>query len=124
MTHIPNPTGKGGFKDNPENRNTSGRPKGISITEMVKEALEEVEPKTGIHWKDLIIKRILLKATNDGDTTMLKAIWAYIDGMPKQSIDHSGRVDGNIGVEVSSEVKDAVNEALKQTLRSKPRSDD
>lgn len=87
MAHIPNPTGKGGFKDNPENINTSGRPKGISITEMVKKALEEVEPKTNKPWKDLIIKRILLKATNDGDTQMLKAIWAYIDGMPKQSTD-------------------------------------
>ncbi len=87
MTHIPNPTGKGGFGDNPENRNNKGRPKGISITEMVKEALEEVEEKTGKQWKDLIIKRILLKATNDGDVTMLKAIWAYIDGMPKQSTD-------------------------------------
>jgi len=113
-----------GFHTNPERINRKGRPKGISITEMVKEALKEVEPKTGKYWKDLIIKRILLKATNDGDTTMLKAIWAYIDGMPKQSIDHSGRLDGNIGVKVASELKDAVNEALKQTLRSKPRSDD
>ncbi len=93
MTHIPNPTGKGGFKDNPENINTSGRPKGISITEMVKEALEEVEEKTGKQWKDLIIKRILLKATNEGDTQMLKAIWAYIDGLPKQSVDHTTKGD-------------------------------
>lgn len=67
--------------------NPNGRPKGISITEMVKSALEEIEPKTKKPWKDLIIKRILLKATNDGDTNMLKAIWSYIDGMPKQSTD-------------------------------------
>lgn len=83
---VPNPTGKGGFKDNPQNRNTEGRPKGISITEMVKKALEEIEPKTKKPWKDLIIKRILLKAVDEGDTQMLKAIWSYIDGMPKQEI--------------------------------------
>lgn len=87
MTDVPNPTGKGGFGDNPENINRNGRPKGLSITEMVREALEEVEEKTGKQWKDLIIRRILLKATNDGDTQMLKAIWAYIDGMPRQSTD-------------------------------------
>jgi hypothetical protein len=87
MSHIPNPTGKGGFKDNPQNINTDGRPKGISITEMVKEALETVESKTGKKWKDLIIKRILLKAVNEGDTQMLKAIWSYIDGAPPQSVD-------------------------------------
>ena len=76
--------------------NPNGRPKGISITEMVKTALEEVEPKTGIHWKDLIIKRILLKATNDGDTQMLKAIWAYIDGMPRQDLNLGGIIEHNV----------------------------
>lgn len=82
---------KGGFQDNPQNINRKGRPKGISITDMVKEALEEVEPKTGKHWKDLIIKRILLKATNEGDTQMLKAIWAYIDGLPQQNHQLTGK---------------------------------
>lgn len=87
MSHIPNPEGKGGFGDNPENINRNGRPKGLSITEMVKEALEEIEPKTGKPWKDLIVKRILIKAVNDGDQQMIKAVWQYIDGMPKQSTD-------------------------------------
>ena len=82
-----NPKGKGGFVDNPHNINRNGRPKGISITEMVKEALEEIEPKTDKPWKELIVKRILIKAVNDGDQQMIKAIWNYIDGMPKQKTD-------------------------------------
>jgi len=84
-----------GFHTNPERINRKGRPKGISITEMVKAALEEIEPKTGEQWKDLIIKRILFKATVEGDTVMLKAIWSYIDGMPKQNIDLAGKVEHN-----------------------------
>lgn len=81
------PRAIGGFQDNPQNINRKGRPKGISITEMVKTALEEVEPKTGKPWKDLIVKRILVKAVNDGDQQMIKAIWQYIDGMPQQNTD-------------------------------------
>jgi hypothetical protein len=67
--------------------NPNGRPKGISITEMVKAALEEVEPKSGKTWKVVVVEKILTKATNEGDTNLLKAIWAYIDGMPVQSTD-------------------------------------
>jgi len=78
--------------------NPNGRPKGISITEMVREALEEVEPKTEKPWKDLIVKRILIKAVNEGDQQMIKAIWNYIDGMPKQSTEISGKDGGEIVV--------------------------
>ena len=69
--------------------NPGGRPKGFSITAMVRSELDKVEPKTQKKWGELVIKRILLKATNEGDTQMLKAIWSYIDGMPKQSMDHT-----------------------------------
>ena len=78
---------KGGFRDNPQNINREGRPKGISITEMVKEALEEKDKQTGKLWKDLLIDKIFKKAIRNGDQIMLKAIWSYIDGMPKQKID-------------------------------------
>ena len=82
------------FKKGDPNINRNGRPKGtygLSITRLVREALEEVEPKSGQKWSDLIIKRILLKAVNDGDQAMLKAIWNYIDGMPKQAHEVTGK---------------------------------
>lgn len=87
------------FTKGDPNINRKGRPKGISITEMVRQALEEVEEKTGKTWKDLIIKRILLKATSDGDVQMLKTIWQYIDGMPQQSTDITtggDKIQGNV----------------------------
>lgn len=87
--------------------NPNGRPKGISITEMVKTALEEIEPKTNKPWKELIIKRILLKATNDGDTQMLKAIWSYIDGMPKQALDIDSEVKYEVKIVQDNRLKDA-----------------
>ncbi len=67
--------------------NLNGRPKGLSITEMVREALEEVEPQSGQKWKDLVIKRILVKAVSEGDANIIKAMWNYIDGMPLQKTD-------------------------------------
>ena len=76
-----------GFNKNPQNINREGRPKGISITEMVKEALEEKDKTTGKYWKDLLIDKIFKKAIKNGDQIMLKAIWSYIDGMPRQKID-------------------------------------
>ena len=83
-----------GFNKNPQNINREGRPKGISITEMVKEALEGKDKQTGKLWKDLLIDKIFKKAIRNGDQIMLKAIWSYIDGMPKQKIE--GDVDSNL----------------------------
>lgn len=79
-----------GFDKHPENINRNGRPKGISITEMVKAALEEKEPQTKLKWKDLIVKKILVKAVSEGDVQLIKAIWNYIDGMPQQDITSAG----------------------------------
>ena len=71
--------------------NPKGRPKGPSITEEIRKALFKKPPgddkKT---YMELIILRIFHKAIKDGDVTMLKAIWNYIDGMPKQDHNLSG----------------------------------
>jgi hypothetical protein len=72
--------------------NPKGRPKGISITELVKQELEkcpEGEDKTT--YARLIIKRIFNKAIVEGDTIMLKTIWAYIDGLPKASMEFTNK---------------------------------
>jgi hypothetical protein len=83
-----NPTGKGGFKDNPSNINKNGRPpKGYSITEWFREMLDS-KPEV----KDAIGKSILAKAL-EGDTAAQKMVWQYMDGMPKQTIEHEGEVN-------------------------------
>lgn len=78
------------FKKGDPNINRKGRidgGDGFSITKMIRDELQNVEPKTKKTWGELVLRRILLKATNEGDTQMLKAIWSYVDGMPKQSTD-------------------------------------
>ncbi len=83
-----NPTGKGGFKDNPSNINKNGRPpKGYSITEWFREMLDS-KPEV----KDAIGRSILAKAL-EGDTAAQKMVWQYMDGMPKQTIEHEGEVN-------------------------------
>jgi hypothetical protein len=77
-----NPTGKGGFGDNPSNINTNGRPpKGYSITEWFREMLNS-KPEV----KDAIGKSILKKAL-EGDMAAIRTVWQYMDGMPSQGVD-------------------------------------
>lgn len=67
-----------------ESGNKDGRPpKGYSITEWFKEMLNS-KPEV----KDAIGKSIMKKAL-EGDTTAQKMVWNYMDGMPKQAIDHT-----------------------------------
>lgn len=67
--------------------NPKGRPKGsVSITEGIKRILLETPvncKKTNLdQMVELIVKRAI-----DGDVQMMKAIWSYIDGSPRGSID-------------------------------------
>ena len=72
------------------NINRNGRPKGISITEMVRKKLGEVsDEKDRATYGDKIVEAILKKATKENDVQMLKAVWAYMDGQPKQEIKQS-----------------------------------
>jgi hypothetical protein len=66
--------------------NPNGRPKGsgISITTEIKRKLEEVPEGQKSTYLELLINRILKQAIQDGDTQMIKQVWAYIDGMPVQ----------------------------------------
>lgn len=66
-----------------------GRPKGtFSITALVKEELQRCpDIKDKQTYADLIIKRIMSKAIKDGDGRMIERIWAYMDGLPKETRD-------------------------------------
>lgn len=82
------PKPKAGFNKNPQNINRNGRPpKGYSITEWFKEMLNS-KPEV----KDAIGKSIMKKAL-EGDTAAQKMVWQYMDGMPKQAIEHEGGLE-------------------------------
>lgn len=87
--------------------NPKGKPKGARhFTTLVKEALVLLakDPTTGKSEKVevLLAKKAVLSALS-GDTQMLKTIWSYLDGMPKQSVE----IDS-----VDDETKDKLSEII------------
>jgi hypothetical protein len=74
--------------------NPKGRPEGsgISITTEIKRELAKVVPGQKATYLELLIKRIMKQAVQDGDTQMITKIWNYIDGLPVARI---GDPDGN-----------------------------
>ncbi len=66
-----------------------GRPKNsVSITEGIRRMLETNMPgKEKKTYLDAILKTIMQKALEEGDTTTIKTIWNYVDGLPKGSVD-------------------------------------
>ena len=68
--------------------NKNGRPKGsISITTRIKQELEKASKKDSTKsYLDILVNRILYKALEEGDKDMIKAIWSYVDGLPRQDI--------------------------------------
>ena len=85
----PHGTFKEGVSGNP-----NGRPEGagISITTEIKKKLMEVPKDKKSTYLQLLINRIFKKAIQDGDSLMIKKIWEYIDGMPKQNLKLTGEI--------------------------------
>ena len=85
-----NKTGKGGFKKG-QSGNPQGRPQGsISIIARIKKELTKIPSGQKITYVEILVKQILKKAIIDGDKEMIKLIWNYVDGMPKQALEHIG----------------------------------
>lgn len=65
--------------------NPAGRPKGLSLTEVIKQRLKELSPdgkRSALEWMaDNIIQDAL-----DHDNSMRKLLWNYLDGMPPQPL--------------------------------------
>ena len=67
--------------------NPKGKPKGtISITSRIKVELQKHAKGSDKSYLDILIERILYKALQEGDKDMIKAIWSYVDGLPRQDI--------------------------------------
>ena len=74
-----------------ENRNLDGRPEGsLSITILVRKALaEKPEGEDGKTYVEQFVQKLLDQAIKKGDTTTQKMIWNYIDGLPRETLDHT-----------------------------------
>ena len=71
-----------GFDTRPENINREGRPKkGYSITEAFR-SMFDTNPET----KAVVVQKIYEQAQK-GDSTAIKLLWNYMDGLPPQAID-------------------------------------
>lgn len=93
-----NKTGKGGFKKG-QSGNPNGRPKGSpSIIARIKKELAKIPSGQKITYLEILVKMILKKAIVDGDKEMIKLIWNYVDGMPKQALEHIGDEDKPVSI--------------------------
>jgi hypothetical protein len=70
-----------GFAAHPENINRAGRPKRKTLTELIHEKLDR-EPHG---WDELV--KVILSLAKKKDKDILKELWHYTDGMPRQSVD-------------------------------------
>lgn len=67
-----------------------GRPKGsLSVVEEIKKQLQEIAEDDPEKKQKLVllVRKVLTKAINDGDTSMIKDIIDRVDGKPTQPID-------------------------------------
>lgn len=101
-----NPTGKGGFRDNPQNINLAGAPKrGETLQETFKKLanmnrdeaaayfgektdigkqLKQLSPN--IPLKDIVGIRAIITLANDSDARLLGQVGDRIEGKPNQSL--------------------------------------
>ena len=80
--------------------NPNGRPKGKTLTEVIRTKLEELSPdkrRTAMEW----LADNILQDALDHDNSMRKLIWNYLEGLPKQSIDlgNTGNLPFTIKIE-------------------------
>lgn len=76
-----NPTGKGGFKERPQDINVGGRP--ISyFGGILRDIGNEVESKSGKTFKELVGRRLWIDAIN-GNINAIKEVINRLDGLPQ-----------------------------------------
>lgn len=84
---MANKTGKGGFKDNPQNINRKGRSKkGKTLTDILARHGRKRDVKDGeknISRKEALAKKLWAMALS-GDITAIRYIYDRIDGKPDQ----------------------------------------
>lgn len=81
---------KGKFTEG--NKFGKGRPRGLSLTEAIRQRLKELTPDQKRTALDFLADNIIQDAL-DHDNSMRKLIWNYLDGMPAQGLEITGNVD-------------------------------
>ena len=100
-----------------ESGNPDGRPKGSkNFTTKVREALLKVAEGKEYTYEEAFLKAILKKAIIDQDTTIMRLIWNYLDGMPSQSVDMNMK-------EAISEIELKVIHTNKDEIKNRDNSD-
>jgi hypothetical protein len=92
MSNEPDKLDKTGERDDkgrfvPGHEGKGGRPKGLSITALVKAELDKAPEGDESTYAELLIRELLKKAIQEGDHPTQKMIWNYIDGLPQASLD-------------------------------------
>jgi len=88
-----NRTGKGTFKEHPENINRTGKNKGsISVVAILKRKMQEMPPGQKKTYAELLVERMLKMGIVEGDVQMIKEINNRIDGQPKSNLEVENKV--------------------------------
>jgi len=92
MSNEPDKVEKTGERDDkgrfvPGHEGMGGRPKGLSITALVKAELDKAPEGDENTYAELLIRELLKKAIQEGDHPTQKMIWNYIDGLPQANLD-------------------------------------
>lgn len=105
--------------------NPGGRPKrDWTWSGLIAQELEnELTAKDGTKgkYKDFVVKRLVRMAI-DGDIQAQKEIMNRMDGMPKQSIEHSGDEDNPIRLDISATLKKAYGQRNTKTTGRVPKN--
>lgn len=87
---APNPTGKGGFGDNPENRNPGGWKKTDTLRYKIEKAsflsTEELQQIADDPAESALLRKFA-EATVKADWRMIKEITEMLYGKPKETVD-------------------------------------
>ena len=82
-----------GFQLHPENINRNGRPpKGLAWAEILEEVGNEIDPKTGKPFKELVSRKLWIKAVA-GDINAAREIMDRMEGRPTTKTVIAGDVD-------------------------------
>jgi hypothetical protein len=126
QVNPPNPTGKGGFKDNPQNRSDGAWKKTetfrywyeifkeMSVSEFKQWQKDNLEDTRSIA-SNLAFRRIFNALD---DLKEFQEVADRSEGKAPQTV--RGDFTGNIDIDIPEEVVDVFNEAIKQGLRRKP----